>query len=692
MERNLGPYEIQKRLAVGGLAEIFLARKPGMLGFEQRYALKVLLPQYADSEEHRKLMIDEARLTAQLDHPNIIKVHDLATDDDTLFIVMEYVNGMDLSRLVDRLRRNGEQMPVPVALWIAQEICAGLHYAHTRTSVDGTHLRIVHRDVSPQNVLLGFGGEVKLIDFGVAKAVGGGRLETKTGVIKGKLTYMAPEYAVGSQQDHRSDIFAAALCLFEMLTGRPAYDGEPSDLIETIKNADVPAPRSIRDDIPAELDDVIAKATMRNPNDRYATAQEFQRTLSSLQVRVATEFNRERFAAWLSAFRRRTEDRPAAGSSQSLETAPAPATSSADDDMGDDDFAELATMAMENPLTANRDDEDELAVANTGPMEQADPRDYAASASPTEDHDHHEDEDDELADLPTLSMKPSEEMDRRLDPDEQTIDPDRPLSDDSRPVPSTSADDIPDADDELARLPTADLNVADIDPSRGEISSADQPTVTNIDVKQIRGDKRPDEPQKPRILTQSGFQKSLDEEDVERIRAESGPATIPGELPDESTSPTHQIKPLDQSADLTERSDVAPTGPETMPSGVVSTSDTARDAHTGGRGVVNPADVGGRAPSDASDRSGGRPAVDSDDVPALESDPRRPDDWNLTEPPAEKHETMGHTAEGLARKVGSKYGSFSKTEKGRRTVHTWIVALLAILFVGLLVYVFFIAE
>jgi serine/threonine protein kinase len=636
MERKLGPYEIQKRLAVGGLAEIFLGRKAGMLGFEQRYALKVLLPQYAESEEHRKLMIDEARLTARLDHPNIIKVHDLISDDGTLVMVMEYINGMDLSRLLDDLRRLGQRMPIPAALWIAQEMCAGLHYAHTRTDTEGNHLRIVHRDVSPQNVLIGYGGEAKLIDFGVAKAAGVGRLETKTGIIKGKLAYMAPEYAVGSQQDPRSDVFAAGLCLFEMVSGRPAYDiAEPKKLIEVVKQASIPAPGTLRDGVPPELDAIVAKATERNPDDRFATAQEFQRTLASLHARFASDFNRERFAGWLDALRRKmtalageapqnsspSADTPAARSGEVGPTSSAnrPTDDLPPDDFADDDFAELETMAMENPLLkkpgdSDRSESDEIAVATTGPMEMADPADYRPEDT--------------------------------AGPDEETIDPDR----------------VPDSGDDLARLPTADLDLSNIDPSRSrdggdtEILPADQATVTNIDVRRIRGDRKEGDERRPQILSPSGFQEFLSGEELRKVRDDSA-ETLPGEPPDESTTaPTHALNPAE------------PTGSGPKPSPSERSAPETAAGESGSQTTATP-DVGAGPGSHG---------------PA--------DSWDMPEPPPEKAESMGRTAEGLARKVGSKYGKYSQTEKGRRTVHAAIVALLAILFVGLLMYVFFFAD
>lgn len=292
---TLGPYTLIRRLAVGGMAELYLAKKTGGLGFEKYYAIKVLLPQNSGDEEHEKTMIDEARLTSQLRHDNIVAVLDLDKDHNRTYMVMEYVRGHDLSVLVEKLRQARGMLALEIAAYVTREICAGLHYVHTRVGSDGRPLHLVHRDVSPQNVLVGVDGEVKLIDFGVAKARGKGRVETKTGIIKGKLKYMAPEYAVGNLQDARSDIFAAGLILYELITGGPAYDESelaPSEFLERIKFARVPHPSERRSDIPPDLEKVVAKSLALHPDKRYSSALEMQHDLSLYLSRTAPHFSK----------------------------------------------------------------------------------------------------------------------------------------------------------------------------------------------------------------------------------------------------------------------------------------------------------------------------------------------------------------------------------------------------------------
>lgn len=313
-DKSLGPYTLLKRIAVGGTAEIYLARKSGQLGgFEKYYALKVMLPQRRNDEDAEKVFVDEARLTSQLQHDNIVGVLDLDQDDGRVYMVMEYVRGQDLSMVLDALRRHNGLLAIEVAAFLAREACAGLQYAHTRKASDGQPLGLVHRDISPQNILVGVEGDVKIIDFGVAKMRGRGRIETKTGIIKGKLRYMAPEYAIGNQQDARGDIFAVGLCLFELMTGRPAYDdadSEAIDLVERIKTADIPTPSSLREDVPPELDAICRKALAAHPDDRYQTALAMQKELSVYLANAAPDFTKAHLSTYVSRLFERLEILP----------------------------------------------------------------------------------------------------------------------------------------------------------------------------------------------------------------------------------------------------------------------------------------------------------------------------------------------------------------------------------------------
>lgn len=307
--KTLGPYTLLRRIAVGGMAELYLAKKTGGLGgFEKFYALKAILPHHIGDEDQEKLMIDEARLTSQLRHDNIITVLDLDRDQNRMFMVMEYVRGHDLSVLVDKLRHARGMLALEIAAYVTREICAGLHYLHSQVGADGQPLNLIHRDVSPQNVLIGVDGDVKLIDFGVAKARGKDRVETKTGIIKGKLKYMAPEYATGNLQDARSDIFAAGLILYELITGSPAYDESqvsPAEFLERIKYARVPHPSELRSDIPDDLQKIVAKSLALHPDKRYPSALEMQHDLSIYLSRVAPHFSKSHCSVYFqSVFQR----------------------------------------------------------------------------------------------------------------------------------------------------------------------------------------------------------------------------------------------------------------------------------------------------------------------------------------------------------------------------------------------------
>ena len=215
-----GNYRLQRRLARGGMAEVFLARLIGVEGFERRVAIKRILPHLSESDEFRAMFLDEARLAAQLTHPNIVHIYDFGKADDYYFIAMEYVDGVDIGRLI----RRAKERPVPfeVAARIFADVCAGLHFAHNASDPMGRKLDVVHRDVTPQNVLVSWDGVVKLVDFGIAKAAfAAGR--TRPGVVKGKYAYMSPEQVEGRSLDGRSDLFAAGICLYELVTGVPLF-------------------------------------------------------------------------------------------------------------------------------------------------------------------------------------------------------------------------------------------------------------------------------------------------------------------------------------------------------------------------------------------------------------------------------------------------------------------------------------
>lgn len=275
---QLGRYRIVDRLAVGGMAEIYIARAQGVQNFEKEYVLKLIHPKYVGDSEFIRMLCDEAKLTASLSHQNIAQVIDLDVEGDNYFIAMEYVRGKDLYQLLADAFDQRKRFPLDVAAWIAAEIASGLNYAHNKVSDDGTPLNLVHRDISPQNVLISFEGEVKIVDFGVAKAAMGARPETQAGIIKGKFRYMSPEQAWGEKLDGRSDIFSATLCLYEMVTGMTAYEDtdDMRAMLLMMREAQVRDVREFRPDCDPRLISIIEKGLAKSRHDRYATGRELQ--------------------------------------------------------------------------------------------------------------------------------------------------------------------------------------------------------------------------------------------------------------------------------------------------------------------------------------------------------------------------------------------------------------------------------
>jgi len=256
------------------MAEVFKGKSVTMEGFERLVAIKRIHPNLVENKKFLNMFLDEARLSLTLNHANIVQVFDLGRSGQTYFIVMEYIEGSNLKMLLDTLNRRDMRMPVACAVYTAIEMCKGLAHAHQKHDLEGTHLGIVHRDVSPPNVLLSTEGEVKLVDFGLAKGVYQAEI-TDPGVVKGKFGYLSPEAAYGHEVDVLADVFACGICLWEMLTGRRLFQGE-TDLktLELVRRAEVPRLNETYPDVPPELDDIIAKTLAREKRDRFQSAQE----------------------------------------------------------------------------------------------------------------------------------------------------------------------------------------------------------------------------------------------------------------------------------------------------------------------------------------------------------------------------------------------------------------------------------
>jgi serine/threonine protein kinase len=276
---TFGKYKLTERLAFGGMAEVFLGTVHGAAGFVKPVVIKRLHPRLSEDNDFVQMLIDEARITAQLTHGNICQVLDLGAVDNSYYIAMEFIAGEDLRTLQDACMRHHIEVPIPAAIYIVSEVLAGLDYAHRKEAPDGTPLGIIHRDISPQNVLVSYEGEVKIIDFGIAKARDR-VVQTQAGIIKGKFRYMAPEQASGEAMDHRVDLFAAGVVLYELLRGSPhAPDLSDTEVLRKMRRAEFEPLSRVRPDLPKEIDTVVRKALGRRPRDRYASCAEFRTKL-----------------------------------------------------------------------------------------------------------------------------------------------------------------------------------------------------------------------------------------------------------------------------------------------------------------------------------------------------------------------------------------------------------------------------
>src|SRR5258705_1716453 len=300
-ERQFGPYRLVRQIAVGGMAEIHLAKTKGLAGFEKYVALKMIHPNFAEDEQFVQMLIDEAKIAVQLQHVNIAQTFDLGRVGDHYYITMEYVDGSDLYKI---LRRGSEQdldVPLDVCAFVAKEVTTGLDYAHRKKDMAGNPLGIVHRDVSPQNVLVSHAGEVKLVDFGIAKATMKVR-QTAAGVIKGKYYYMSPEQAWGDKLDHRSDIFSAGIVLYEMMTGQMLYlEEDLHRLLDMVRKADIAPPSTLRRDVPPQLERIAMHALAKVPGERYQQAADMANDLERFLHGYSPVFTAAKLAKHLRA-------------------------------------------------------------------------------------------------------------------------------------------------------------------------------------------------------------------------------------------------------------------------------------------------------------------------------------------------------------------------------------------------------
>ncbi|MCA9631379.1 MAG: serine/threonine protein kinase [Myxococcales bacterium] len=278
--QTLGRYEFLVPIAQGGMAAVWAARLHGTRGFSKTVAIKTMLPTISDDPMFEQMFLDEATIASNIRHPNVVQIQDLGEQNDILYLVMEWVDGEPLSAIRRAAAKEGG-IPRNIAVRIVADACAGLHAAHELKDAQGELLGLVHRDISPQNILLTYDGQVKIVDFGVAKAGGRSAAETNAGQIKGKPPYMSPEQALGEDIDRRTDLFALGIILYQLTTGKHPFRGE-SDVItlqNIVSDRPIVAPRAFDKDYPRPLETVVMKALARDPAERYQTAAEFEAAL-----------------------------------------------------------------------------------------------------------------------------------------------------------------------------------------------------------------------------------------------------------------------------------------------------------------------------------------------------------------------------------------------------------------------------
>ena len=297
-----GKYRLTKKLAQGGMAEIYVAKSTGAGGFEKTVVVKKILPRLAAHQKFINMFINEAKVTSVLNHSNIVQIYDFGRIGQDYFIAMEFVDGKDLRTIIRACRERGRKLPLEFVLYTGVQITKGLEFAHTRTdSSTGEPMNLIHRDVSPQNVLLSRHGEIKITDFGIAKATGG-LSETVANEIKGNFGYMPPEQAGGGNLDPRTDVYATAMCLYELCTLRnPFADSNLLTVLSRIKDMVPPPPSSFNPAVSRTVDQIILRGLEKNPDARFATAGEMCAALSEELFPSPTELVQASFAAFLNS-------------------------------------------------------------------------------------------------------------------------------------------------------------------------------------------------------------------------------------------------------------------------------------------------------------------------------------------------------------------------------------------------------
>jgi len=296
-----GNYFLLEKIAVGGMAELFKAQQRGVQGFQKIVAIKRILPHFSDNEDFVTMFIDEAKLAAQLTHPNIVQIFDLGKAGSSYYIAMEYVNGRDLRTLLRKVREYGAPFPEQVAAFVVMKIAAALDYAHRKRGFDDRELKLVHRDISPQNVILSTEGAVKLVDFGIAKAASKAS-HTVAGALKGKLLYMSPEQATGQPLDNRSDLYSLGLVLFELLTGERCFQADSElGVLEKVRLGRISDLSMLNPNVSREMAGIVSRALQKGVDHRYPSARFMERDLRDYLQRQGTPITEHDVAEYMNA-------------------------------------------------------------------------------------------------------------------------------------------------------------------------------------------------------------------------------------------------------------------------------------------------------------------------------------------------------------------------------------------------------
>jgi len=285
---NVGKYRVIAKLGEGGMAHVFLAVSHGPVGFSKLSVLKVVRPHLAEDPEILQMFLDEARLAGRLNHANVVQTYEVGEEGGQYVLVMEYLEGQPLRAIQKRMRMKGGTIPLPLQLKILVDALSGLNYAHELRDFDGTPLTLVHRDVSPHNIFVTYDGQVKVLDFGIAKAATSSQ-ETKSGVIKGKISYMAPEQFQMGPVDRRADIYSMGAIIWQTATGYRLWKGaNDAQVLYAVSHGEIPRPSDVKSGVPAELERICMRALAVDPNDRYPTASDMQRDLREYASELST--------------------------------------------------------------------------------------------------------------------------------------------------------------------------------------------------------------------------------------------------------------------------------------------------------------------------------------------------------------------------------------------------------------------